>query len=134
MVATVIDVEGSAYRREGARCLIMEEGEVTGILSGGCIEEDLRGYAGEVMRTGVSRKVYYDFRAGEDDVWGTGIGCNGAITVWLESFDPIRYPDAARDLLEDLQKRAETRLPYEAVTVVTSSDPQLCPPGTRWTR
>ncbi|CAM4177782.1 MAG: XdhC family protein [Paenibacillus macerans] len=130
-VAAVIEVDGSAYRREGARCLIHEDGEVTGILSGGCIEEDLRGHAAEVLRSGEPLKLFYDFRVKGDGVWGLGLGCNGAITVWLEPFDPVRAPEAADRILSDLLGRAETREPYEAVTVIVSSDPVAVPPGTR---
>ncbi|GIP10700.1 hypothetical protein J1TS5_28700 [Paenibacillus macerans] len=132
VVAAVIEVDGSAYRREGARCLIHEDGEVTGILSGGCIEEDLRQHAAGVLRSGEPLKLYYDFRIIGDDVWGLGLGCNGAITVWLEPFDPVRAPEAADRILSDLLGRAETREPYEAVTVIGSSDPAAVPPGTRW--
>ncbi|MGG6313360.1 XdhC family protein [Paenibacillus macerans] len=133
VVATIVDVDGSAYRREGARCLIHADGEVAGILSGGCIEEDLRGHAQEALRTGEPRKLFYDFRAGEDDVWGLGLGCNGAITVWLEPFNPVRSPEAADRIIGDLRQREDTREPYVAATVIGSSDPAAVPPGTRWT-
>jgi len=133
VVATIVDVDGSAYRREGARCLIHADGEVTGILSGGCIEEDLREHAQEVLRILEPRKLLYDFRIGEDEVWGTGLGCNGAITVWLEPFDPVRAPNVAARIIGDLRQRVETREPYVAATVIGSSDPAAVPPGTRRT-
>lgn len=133
VVAAIVDVDGSAYRREGARCLIHADGEVTGILSGGCIEEDLREHAQEVLRTLEPRKLLYDFRIGEDEVWGIGLGCNGAITVWLEPFDPVRSPDAADRIIGDLRRRVETREPYVAATVIGSSDPAAVPPGARRT-
>ncbi|MBM6997740.1 XdhC family protein [Paenibacillus sp. DXFW5] len=133
VVATIVDVDGSAYRREGARCLIHVDGEVTGILSGGCIEEDLREHAQEVLRTLEPRKLFYDFRIGEDEVWGIGLGCNGAITVWLEPFDPVRSPHAADRILGDLRRRVETREPYVVATVIGSSDPAAVPPGARRT-
>ncbi|MCM3698876.1 XdhC family protein [Paenibacillus macerans] len=132
VVAVVIKVDGSAYRREGTRCLIHEDGEVTGILSGGCIEEDLRQHAEGVLSSGEPLKLFYDFRVKGDDVWGLGLGCNGAITVWLEPFDPVHRPEAADRILSDLLGRAKTREPYEAVTVIGSSDHVAVPPGTRW--
>lgn len=134
VIATVIKVDGSAYRREGARCLIMPDGGVTGILSGGCIEEDLREHADGIFKLGKPRKVFYDFRAGEDDIWGTGLGCNGAITVWLELFDPVNQPAQAERILDDMQQRSETCVPYEVVTVLVSSDMIAYPPGTRLAR
>ena len=42
VLATVIDVDGSAYRKEGATMLIQEQGKLVGMLSGGCLEEDVR--------------------------------------------------------------------------------------------
>ena len=39
-LATVVLVEGSAYRRAGARMLIREDGQLTGVISGGCLEGD----------------------------------------------------------------------------------------------
>jgi len=37
-LATVVHVEGSSYRRPGARMLITEDAEITGSISGGCLE------------------------------------------------------------------------------------------------
>jgi xanthine dehydrogenase accessory factor len=39
-LATVVHLDGSAYRRPGARMLVTEGGEVTGAISGGCLEGD----------------------------------------------------------------------------------------------
>ena len=39
-LATVVKVEGSSYRRPGARMLVTEDGEITGAISGGCLEGD----------------------------------------------------------------------------------------------
>ncbi|WP_052366138.1 XdhC family protein [Geomicrobium sp. JCM 19055] len=41
MVATVIHVEGSAYRKEGASMLVTAEGNQVGVMSAGCLEEDI---------------------------------------------------------------------------------------------
>ncbi len=39
-LATVVMVDGSSYRRPGARMLVTEDGEITGAISGGCLEGD----------------------------------------------------------------------------------------------
>ena len=88
VVATVVDVVGSSYRRPGARLVVTRERRVAGAISGGCLE-------GDVLRRGFWRTehgpavVTYD--ASED---GTGSGCNGVIDVLLErgpigGVDPI---------------------------------------------
>jgi xanthine/CO dehydrogenase XdhC/CoxF family maturation factor len=84
-LATVVGVEGSAYRRPGARMLITEGGQTTGTISGGCLERDAVERAARVMETGAARVVVYDTRGDEDVVWGLGLGCNGVVRVLLES-------------------------------------------------
>jgi xanthine dehydrogenase accessory factor len=41
VLATVVQVEGSAYRRPGARMLIPLYGQTVGTISGGCLEQEL---------------------------------------------------------------------------------------------
>jgi len=84
-LATVVHVEGSAYRRPGARMLITESGQTVGTISGGCLERDVMERAVRVMETGVASLIEYDTRGKEDIVWGLGLGCNGVVRVLLES-------------------------------------------------
>src|SRR5947199_6467236 len=84
-LATVVHVEGSAYRRPGARMLITESGQTVGSISGGCLERDAVERAAQVMKSGQPRLVEYDTRGEEDIVWGLGLGCNGLVQVLLES-------------------------------------------------
>jgi len=83
-LATVVRVEGSAYRRPGARMLITETGQTTGVLSGGCLERDVCERAVKVMRTGEPVVVKYDTTSEDDIVWGLGLGCNGVVQVLIE--------------------------------------------------
>src|SRR5436309_1820251 len=84
-LATVFHVEGSAYRRPGARMLITESGQTVGTISGGCLESDVMERAAQVVETGEPRVIEYDTRGNEDIVWGLGLGCNGVVRVLLES-------------------------------------------------
>jgi len=83
-LATVVSVEGSSYRRPGARMLITESGETSGVLSGGCLERDVCERAQKVMRSGTPVMVRYDTTNKDDVVWGLGLGCNGIIDVLIE--------------------------------------------------
>jgi xanthine/CO dehydrogenase XdhC/CoxF family maturation factor len=83
-LATVVRVEGSAYRRPGARMLVTEDGRTTGVGGVGCLEGDVRGRAARVMRTGKPTLVRYDTTTDEDVVWGLGLGCNGVVDVLIE--------------------------------------------------
>jgi xanthine dehydrogenase accessory factor len=87
VLATVIDVEGSAYRKQGTTMLV-KQGKTVGILSGGCLEEDIRLRA-EELKTGESESFFYNLKSEDDLDWGQGAGCNGVITVLLEKLDSV---------------------------------------------
>jgi len=83
-LATVVATRGSTYRRAGARLLIPAEGETIGNISGGCLEGDVARIGREVMASGIPRTVEFDMTADHDAVWGYGLGCNGAIELFVE--------------------------------------------------
>src|SRR5438445_3705903 len=83
-LATIVATGGSTYRRAGARLLVPASGEAIGNISGGCLEEDVGRIGREVIATGVPRTVTFDMTADDDAVWGYGLGCNGAIEVFVE--------------------------------------------------
>ena len=86
-LATVVKVSGSAYRRPGARMLVTASGQTVGMISGGCLENDVFAHAQQVMQTGKSRVVNYDTTVDEDVVWGLGLGCNGIVQILIESLE-----------------------------------------------
>ncbi|MDS0297796.1 XdhC family protein [Halogeometricum sp. S1BR25-6] len=92
VLATVIDVEGSAYRRPGAKMILRPDGSGAGSITAGCLEDEVRALAADVLADGDPRVETWDL-TGEDDVWGLGVGCNGVITVLLEplgdSYRPV---------------------------------------------
>lgn len=85
VLATVVSVEGSAYRRPGARMLISEIGTSTGTISAGCLEADVIEHAKRVAGTGATKLLEYNnASASEEQVWALGLGCNGVVRVLLE--------------------------------------------------
>lgn len=84
-LATIIRVDGSSYRREGAKMLFAEDGSSCGTISAGCLEEDLIYHAQEVMQTHTSKTVIYDLKSLDDLSWGQGAGCDGEIEVFVEA-------------------------------------------------
>lgn len=93
VLATIIDVEGSAYRRPGAKMVIPEEGGGFGHITAGCLEDEVERLAEEVLASGERRIVTYDLRpSAEEDVWGLGVGCNGVIDILLEPLDDSFRP------------------------------------------
>ena len=83
-LATVVKVEGSAYRRAGARMLITVDGELTGTISGGCLEGDALRKARLVMTQHKPMLVTYDTMDDDDAKFGVGLGCNGIIHILIE--------------------------------------------------
>jgi xanthine/CO dehydrogenase XdhC/CoxF family maturation factor len=83
VLATVIRTGGSTYAKPGAQMLIASDGEYAGLLSGGCLEGDLREHARDVTATGKARIVSYDLRSSTDELFGLGAGCEGAMDVLL---------------------------------------------------
>ncbi len=89
-MATVVQIEGSAYRRPGAKLLVEESGATRGGVSGGCLEADVREIAMNVMREGRPRIRHYETGADDRTVWGLGLGCNGSVDIFVQ---PATSPD-----------------------------------------
>ena len=90
VLATVVHVEGSSYRRAGARMLIDEFGNITGAISGGCLEGDALRKALHALHQQKNKLVTYDTSDEDDAVIGAQLGCNGIIQVL---FEPLNYED-----------------------------------------
>ncbi len=79
---------GSTYRKPGALILLAADGEYAGLISGGCLESDLREHARTVIAGGTARIVRYDARTADDLLWGLGLGCEGAMDILLLQAGP----------------------------------------------
>lgn len=86
-VATVAAVDGSAYRRPGAKLLAPADGGNYGAVTAGCLEDAVLDIAREVIDTGRSRLETFDLVEDDDDSWGLGLGCNGVIDLFVEPLD-----------------------------------------------
>ena len=84
VLATLIKVEGSTYRRPGARMLITKDGQHIGSISGGCLESDVVERSREVFETGIPTLVKYDTTSEDDLIWGLGLGCQGVAYILIE--------------------------------------------------
>jgi xanthine dehydrogenase accessory factor len=88
VLATVVRVDGSAPRGEGAKMIVAGSGAIEGSVSGGCVEaavaEEARlvheGAPSHIVRYGINRTM----------MWDVGLACGGAIDVLVE-----RLPDIA---------------------------------------
>jgi len=83
-LATVVRVRGSAYRHEGAKLAVAEDGSNAGNVSGGCLEQDVREVALRVIRSGEPELRSYCSSADEIAAWDLGVGCEGQVDVFVE--------------------------------------------------
>jgi xanthine/CO dehydrogenase XdhC/CoxF family maturation factor len=109
VLATVVSVDGSAYRGAGARMVVRADGSTTGAVSGGCLEADIVARAAGVLASGTPEVAHYDTRASDAGVFGLGMGCQGVVDVRLEPLagDALR---AEIGRLADLRERNAVRL------------------------
>lgn len=91
VLATVAHVEGSSYRRAGARMLVDEFGNITGAISGGCLEGDALRKALHALHKQENKLITYDTSDEDDAVIGAQLGCNGIIQIL---FEPMDYEDS----------------------------------------
>ena len=114
-LATIVAVRGSTYRRPGARLLVPETGELIGNISGGCLEGDVQQLAVDIMAGGQARLVDFDLTADDEAVWGWGLGCNGAVELFIEP------ADKAVEVAGDLRRALEEEREIAVVTVLEGS-------------
>ncbi len=87
-LVTVVGVQGSAYQREGAKLVVEEDGDFTGLISGGCLEPEVAKSAVKVIRT--DRPIRRRFDLQDETVWGLNLGCGGVIDVFIEPVGETR--------------------------------------------
>ncbi|PTM10404.1 MAG: XshC-Cox1-family protein [Bacteroidetes bacterium] len=80
VLATVVALDGSSYRKPGVRMLILENNKMIGAVSGGCVEKDILRQSQSVFQTGNSKMMTYDGRY--------RLGCEGILYILIELFQP----------------------------------------------
>lgn len=80
VLATVVHLEGSSYRKPGVTMLLLENGTMVGAVSGGCVEKEIYRQAESVFRNGIAKVIAYDGRY--------RLGCEGVLYILIEGFDP----------------------------------------------
>lgn len=95
VLATVVDVDGSAYRRPGAHLLITEDGRTAGSISAGCLESDILARHEELFNQQQSLLLQYE----NDELFGLNYGCDGTIYVLVQPVmtSQINFPKAFAD-------------------------------------
>ncbi len=121
VLGTVVDVQGSAYRRPGARVLIERDGTRHGMISGGCLDKDVARHAWAWTENGPICALY-DTRADTLHPHGRyGAGCDGVVKILLERVD-TKTP-----FIQEISASATNRQALRMLTVYSSH------PGHKWT-
>ncbi|MBI3132563.1 MAG: XdhC family protein [Acidobacteria bacterium] len=117
-LATLVAAEGASYRRPGAHLLTDGHRVIRGSLSGGCLEGEVMARAREVLADGTPRLLTYDLRGDADLVWGSGMGCEGLLTVRVSKVEPGNLPAWMGEVQEAWARREGVHLllPREAAS------------------
>lgn len=102
VLATVVALDGSSYRRPGVRMLIFKNGDMVGAVSGGCVEKEVLFQAESVFNTGTPKVMEYDGRY--------RLGCEGILYILLEPFAPEQH------FLEQFWACIEKRRPFRTLS------------------
>lgn len=112
-LATVVKVEGSSYRQAGARMLVTEDGQLTGAISGGCLEGDALRKAVLAIHQKNNKLITYDTSNPDDLEFGVQLGCNGIVHILFEYIDE----DSSENPIYFLEKMLENRNDSVIITV-----------------
>ena len=116
ILATLVDVVGSGYRRPGARMLIDAQGFSIGTVSGGCLEADVLERAKRVLATNEPTVITYDTTADDNSVFGLSMGCRGIVRILLEPIEKESF------LIKVLQIASEHHERQMTATLVSSNN------------
>jgi len=75
-LATLVQTEGSTYRKPGARLLVDSDGATLGVLSGGCLEEEISRRGQMVIENGSPVLLSFDTKR--------LYGCDGQLKILME--------------------------------------------------
>ena len=117
-LATVVRVEGSSYRRAGARMLVLDNGVYLGGISGGCLEGDALRRAQKAIGLHHPSVVTYDTMQEDDHQVGVGLGCQGIIDVL---FTPLE-PEDPENPVRVLERLVDIREPACLVTITGGTE------------
>jgi xanthine dehydrogenase accessory factor len=110
-LATVVRTFRSAPREPGAALAVSGEGEVTGSVSGGCVEGAVYELARDVIETGVP--VLQTYGVSDDDAFAVGLTCGGILDVFVERIGQEEFAE-----LGEVAASVERGDPVAVATVI----------------
>jgi xanthine/CO dehydrogenase XdhC/CoxF family maturation factor len=110
-LATVVRTYRSAPRDPGAALAVSPDGEVTGSVSGGCVEGAVYELSVDVSQTG--NPVLQTYGVSDDDAFAVGLTCGGILDIFVEPVNQARFPE-----LGDIAAAVERGEPVAVATVI----------------
>ncbi len=108
VMATVVDVEGSSYRRPGVGMLILQNGVAKGAVSGGCVEKEVLRQSQSVFQSGIPKIMTYDGKY--------RLGCEGILYILIEPFD------IDETVIDSIKKHLSSRKPFEITSYFSKTE------------
>ncbi len=118
-LVTLVRVEGSSYRREGARLLVGGDGEYAGSISGGCLEAEVVRKAGWMVRDGAVVERYSTLFDDTAEI-PYGLGCGGTVELLVEPAGTEEFEGLMRAMAASLvgaETRVVTWLPEDGMAL-----------------
>src|SRR5262245_58782161 len=107
-LATVVQTWGSSPRQAGAKMALTPGGQMTGSVSGGCVEGAVYDEGVAALKSGAARLLH--FGVADETAWEVGLACGGSIDVFVQPL-PRNFFTAERGALEE-------NVAFAVVTVV----------------
>ncbi|MHA7057114.1 XdhC family protein [Aquimarina sp. M1] len=115
VMATIVDIDGSSYRRPGVGMLILENGQMTGAVSGGCVEKEVFRQSHSVFETGKAKVMTYNGRY--------RLGCEGVLYILIEPFS------ISKDVITSIQEYLISRVSFQVVSYFIKDEESDSPMG-----
>jgi LAO/AO transport system kinase len=85
-LATVVATWGSSPRPVGSHMAVLENGDFSGSVSGGCIEGAVVDAAQQAIKSGEPKLLEYG--VSNEAAWEVGLACGGRVQVFVEPVKP----------------------------------------------
>jgi xanthine dehydrogenase accessory factor len=93
-VATLVNTRGTTPRKEGAKMVVGERGDIVGSVTiGGCVDAQVIEEAEDVLAS--MRPRLLELNLGDEEAWEIGLTCGGTIEVFVEPLALDRRDDTA---------------------------------------
>lgn len=89
-LATVVQTWGSSPRRAGAKMAVAADGQFTGSVSGGCVENAVIETALDLIKTGRAQLLH--FGVADETAWEVGLACGGSIDIFVKPLEHSFFP------------------------------------------